>query len=74
MKKIILHIQRSEFEGEDCTMLAIHDLIKSAGGMRGEHYYQDGDKIIPLDAGWKLLDQVFRNNELSAARDSLIRH
>jgi hypothetical protein len=52
-------------------MLAIYDLIDAVGGVRGEHYYQYGDDRVPLDAGWELLDRVFRNDELSALRDSL---
>jgi len=37
-QKIIGHIQREEFEDGDCTLIAIHDLITAAGGVRGDHY------------------------------------
>jgi hypothetical protein len=71
-QKIIGHLQREEYEHEDCTMLAICDLLTAAGGVRGEHYYQSANDMIPLDAGWELLDQVFRSDEFSAIRESLI--
>lgn len=71
-QKIIDHLQRQEFEPENGTMLAICDLIIAAGGMKGDHYYQVGDSIAPSDEGWELLDRVFRHEELTAARNSLV--
>lgn len=71
-KKIIGHIQHEEFEHGNFTLVAIHDLITAAGGVRGDHYDQEGDSIAPSDEGWKLLDRVFKSEELTALRDSFV--
>ena len=70
-QKIIKHLRREEFEPGDGTMLAIHDLITAAGGVKGDHYYQEDDTIAPSNEGWELLDQVFRSEQLNALRSSL---
>ncbi|MEP0916216.1 CHAT domain-containing protein [Leptolyngbya sp. DQ-M1] len=64
--KIINHIEKQEYEHENLTMLAAYDLIEAAGGVLGEHYYQDGESKVPLDAGWELLGQVFSNDDFFA--------
>jgi hypothetical protein len=71
-KKIIGHIQHEEFEHGNFTLAAIHDLITAAGGVIGDHYDQEGDIIVPTNEGWKLLDRVFKSEELTALRNSLI--
>jgi GUN4-like/Caspase domain len=70
-KKIIGHIQCEEFEHGDFTLVAIHDLITAAGGVRGDHYDQEGDSIAPSNEGWKLLDRIFKSDELTTLRNSL---
>lgn len=69
-QKIIGHIRKQEFEADNGTLFAIHDLITAAGGVKGDHYYQEGDIIAPSDEGWELLEQVFRSEELAAFRNS----
>jgi uncharacterized caspase-like protein len=71
-KRIIAHLRRQEFEPGDGTMLAVLDLIIAAGGVKGEHYYQVGNSIVPSDEGWELLDRVFKCEELTVVRNSSV--